>query len=234
MIVSFWRGLFVCMFEVDWRIDLVFLFAVKSVCLFEVLTLFAPCLLGRSSSSVVGAEAEFKITLQVRFLIFNIVLYRFMKAFISDICPWVNAGLATNLVVRSQLNFDVDHLALNVLLSNYAQTISGKEVLMMIWSPTSDQTKEPIQHKSQRRTYFPPISLSLGRGWSKGSPHVPHSPVDYHLKKCKHDHRRNPPTPSWSCLGVPHHCCPVVCQSRRSWARGRSHSLAFQIRTLEF
>ena len=75
------------MLEVNWHIDLVFLFDVKSVCLFEVLTLFAPCLLGRSSSSVVGAEAEFKITLQVRFLIFNIVLYRFLKAFISDICP---------------------------------------------------------------------------------------------------------------------------------------------------
>merc|ERR1719284_17459 len=27
------------------------------------------------------------------------------------------------------------------------------------------------------RPYFPPISLSLGRGWSKGSPHVPHSPL---------------------------------------------------------
>ena len=72
----------------------------------------------------------------------------------------------------------------------------------MVWSLTSDKTKEPIQHKSQRRTYFPPISLSLGRGWSKGSPHVPHSPVDYRLKKCKHDHWRNPPTPSWSCLTI--------------------------------
>ena len=68
------------MLEVNWHIDLVFLFDVKSVSLFEVLTLFAPCLLGRSSSSVVGAEAEFKITLQARFLkMCCIVLWRHLS-----------------------------------------------------------------------------------------------------------------------------------------------------------